>query len=345
MFDDDLLDDAAALEAADALLRSIAESGARVRRGAVAASDDLDRLDDGTRPRAVVVAGTSARLLRAVLEPVCPVPLVAWPGPGLPGWTGPLDLVVVVGPGTVTPATAMTAAMAVHRGCTVVAGCEPNGELAAQVAGRYTTVLAAHTDDVLAVTVVLLQALHRLGLGPPADAEEVARTLDEVATTCSPFRDLTVNPAKQLASSLGDRTPLLWGGSVLAARAARRTAEAVRRATGRPALADRAEHLMPVITGAPARDLFADPFAADGPHGTAPEPALVIVDDAEAEPAMDDARRGLVDACADRDFRVEDLGCDRGSALARYACLLASGSYLGAYLSIGQNLHPPPQER
>ena len=42
------------------------------------------------------------------------------------------------------------------------------------------------TDDTLAVAVVMLQALHHLGVGPEVDADEVARVLDDVAIACSP---------------------------------------------------------------------------------------------------------------------------------------------------------------
>ena len=38
-----------------------------------------------------------------------------------------------------------------------------------------------------------------------------------------------------LAIALADANPVVWGGSVLAARAARRVAESIRRATGRAA--------------------------------------------------------------------------------------------------------------
>ena len=98
----------------------------------------------------------------------------------------------------------------------------------------------------------MLQFLDRLDLGPDTDPEAVAQALDDVAIACSPHRDLAVNPAKMLAIALADSTPLVWGGSVLAARAARRVAEAVRRASGRTALAGDAEHLLPVIAGGQA---------------------------------------------------------------------------------------------
>jgi hypothetical protein len=100
-FDDGLLDDETALSRVDVRLRYLAEGGARVRREAAAAEEAVqqavERLSD-SQPRAVDGAGPDSRLLRAVLEPVCPVPFVAWPGPGLPGWAGSLDLVVVLAP-------------------------------------------------------------------------------------------------------------------------------------------------------------------------------------------------------------------------------------------------------
>ena len=101
-FDESRLDDETALAAADLRLRTLAESGARVRReageAAAAIDEAVDRARELARPRAVIAAGPDSRLLRAVLEPWCPVPFVAWPGPALPGWAGSLDLVVVLAP-------------------------------------------------------------------------------------------------------------------------------------------------------------------------------------------------------------------------------------------------------
>ena len=118
-FDDGLLDDEVALGRADVRLRHLAEGGARVRREAAASTEAVikavEMLSDG-QPRAVVAAGPDSRLLRAVLEPVCPVPFVAWPGPGLPGWAGSLDLVVVLAPEGRDHPTAGAVAEAVRRG-------------------------------------------------------------------------------------------------------------------------------------------------------------------------------------------------------------------------------------
>ena len=104
-FDESRLDDESALAAADLRLRHLAESGARVRlqagEAAEATAEAVDRARELARPRAVIAAGPDSRLLRAVLEPWCPVPFVAWPNPALPGWAGSLDLVVVLAPGRV----------------------------------------------------------------------------------------------------------------------------------------------------------------------------------------------------------------------------------------------------
>ena len=145
--------------------------------------------------------------------------------------------------------SASAVAEAVRRGCRVVVACPPGSLVAEHAAGRDSTVLPCASGDQLATAVVMLQFLDRLDLGPDTDPEAVAQALDDVAIACSPYRDLAVNPAKMLAIALADSTPLVWGGSVLAARAARRVAESVRRASGRTALAGDAEHLLPVIAG------------------------------------------------------------------------------------------------
>src|SRR3954452_1395184 len=263
-FDESLLEHPDALTAADPVLRDLAEAGARVRREAAEASaaiaEAVAAAKEG-RPRAVIAAGPDSRLLRAVLEPACPVPFVAWPHPGLPGWAGALDLVVVLAPEGSDTGTASAVAEAVRRGCQIVVACPPGSLVSEHAAGRHTTVLPTTSGDQLAIAVVMLELLCQVDLGPQTDAEEVAKALDDVAVSCSPYRDLSVNPAKMLAIALADATPLVWGGSVLAARAARRIAESLRRSSGRTALAGDAEHLLPVIRAAAPADLFADPFS------------------------------------------------------------------------------------
>lgn len=333
-FDEARLDDAA-LEG-DGPLRALAESGARVRRSAGDAAESVaeavQRAEGLARPRAVVAAGPDSRLLRAVLEPWCPVPFVAWPGPALPGWAGSLDLVVVLAPDGADAGTASAVAEAVRRGCQVVVACPPGSLVAEHAAGRWSTILPTSTHDQLATAVIVLDFLHRVSLGPEADAEQVAEALDQVAIGCSPHRDLAVNPAKMLAIALADANPLVWGGSVLAARAARRVAESIRRASGRTALAGDAEHLLPVLEAARQRDVFDDPFADDAEER---RPMLLVLDDGAEDAVVREQRGRLQAAAAARGVRVETVTTEAPSEVARYASLMLSGTYAAAYLRIG----------
>src|SRR6187200_939741 len=166
VFDDSRLDDEAALASADPVLRPLAEAGSRVRREVGAASEAIAAAVAGTlgesRPRAVVAAGPDSRLLRAVLEPWCPVPFVAWPGPKLPGWAGSLDLVVVLAPQGSDQDTASAVAEAVRRGCQLVVACPERSLVAEHAAGRESIVLPTVTADQLATAVVVLELLDQL---------------------------------------------------------------------------------------------------------------------------------------------------------------------------------------
>ncbi|MXG89603.1 SIS domain-containing protein [Nocardioides flavescens] len=335
-FDESRLDDSSALAAADLRLRTLAESGARVRReageAATALSEGVERAQEMARPRAVIAAGPDSRLLRAVLEPSCPVPFVAWPGPALPGWAGSLDLVIVLAPDGSDTGTASAVAEAVRRGCQVVVACPPTSMVAEHAAGRYSTVLPVATHDQLATAVVMLDFLDRVHLGPEADPDRVAEALDEVAISCSPHRDLAVNPAKMLAIALADANPVVWGGSVLAARAARRVAESIRRASGRGALSGDVEQVIPVLEAARQRDVFDDPFS-DTPAEL--RPVLVVLEDGSEDAVVREQRGRLLAAASSRGVRVETVSTEASTDVARYASLLLSGTYAAEYLRVG----------
>jgi hypothetical protein len=332
LFDDSRLDDPAALQATDHLLRRLAMAGARVRAELDAAEEALAMVEtDGFRPRAVLAAGRDARLVRAVLEPVCPVPFVAWPGPGLPGWAGPLDLVIILGGLAEDSDSVSAASEAVRRGCGLMVACPPDSPVERASAGsRHAIRLPSQSDDQLASAVAVLQGLHQMELGPEVDAKAVASMLDDVAIECSPNNDVASNPAKDLALMLADALPLVWGGSVLAARAARRVVEALRLASGRPALAADAGHLLPVLNQ-PPRDVFADPF--DKPEEL--RPGLVILDDGVDDPGVTEHRRKLESKAEAHDVRVHVVTQANGTDIARYAALTQHGRYAAAYLGVG----------
>ena len=107
----------------------LASAGARIRWAAL--SEPVGRLARADRPRGVLVLGAEARLVRAVLEPTCPVPFTAWPGPALPAWLGPLDLVVALGSHDAPAWEVRCLAEAVRRGATIIAAAPAESALAA----------------------------------------------------------------------------------------------------------------------------------------------------------------------------------------------------------------------
>src|SRR3954471_19429626 len=335
-FDESRLDDEAALERADARLRVLAESGARVRREATEAADGVAAAvataRDAARPRAIVAAGPDSRLLRAVLEPWCPVPFVAWPGPALPGWAGGLDLVVVLASARTDRGPAGAVAEAVRRGCQVVVACPAGSLVARHAEGRWSTLVPTVTRDQLATAVVVLEYLDQVALGPRADHSDVATALDDVAIACSPHRDIAVNPGKMLAIAMADANPIVWGASSLAARAARRVSETIRRASRRSAIAGDAEHLLPLIEAARPRDVFDDPFAEGGSE---PRPMLLIFDDGADDQVAHEDRDRLREAAAAHGVRVEKVTTEADTEVARYASLVLSGRYAAEYLRLG----------
>ena len=331
MFDDGVLDDPSRLADIEEHLRRVARWGAEVRRADVAAAEALSALDAPDRPRAVVAAGADGRLFRAVLEPVCPVPFVAWPHPGLPGWAGPLDLAVVLSTTGEGEDELQVVVEAVRRGCDLLVATPVPSPLAEQAGSRSTTLVPAGTTDPLALSVPVLCALHRLGLGPEVSAAPVADALDEVALRCGPSSGLEVNPAKELALVLADAVPVVWGGSVLAARAARRVAEELRAASGRPALAGEEAQIVPMLRRAPEVDIFADPYESE----PTTRPALVVLDDGAESASLQASHERILDAAEVRGVRVHTVTATDGPDIGRFASLLAKGRFAAAYLALG----------
>jgi hypothetical protein len=333
VFDDSWLDSEAAWAGADPVLRRLAEAGARLRRETGEAAEPLRRLIDLPRPRAVIALGAEARFLRAILEPVCPVPFVAWPTHGLPGWVGALDLVVVMASDGATPGLIASVHEAVRRGATLVLACPQPSLIAEHAASRSSTVLPTSTADPLAAAVVVLAALHQMQLGPEVTPDLVADTMDQVAEECSPYADVSVNPAKDLALGLADAQPLVWGGSVLAARASRRVAEAMRAASGRAALAADVDALLPILESVGPRNPFADPF--EDQVSTDRRPCLVVLDDGRTDDLVRTAHTRLLAASDRNDVRVCTIAHRTGSDVERYAALLQTGMFASVYLAIG----------
>jgi hypothetical protein len=333
VFDETWLDDRQALTGADPVLRRLAEAGARLRRESAESVEPINRLADLPRPRAVIAVGPEARFIRGMLEPVCPVPFVAWPASGLPGWVGALDLVVVLASGGAPAGLIGSVHEAVRRGAQVLIACPEISTVAEHAGSRSTTLLPTCTADPLAAAIVVLAGLNRMQLGPEVRPDAVADAMDLVAEDCSPFMDVTQNPAKDLAISLADSQPLVWGGSVIASRASRRLAEALRAASGRAALAAEADDLVPILDAASPRDPFADPF--EDVVQSDRRPTLVVLDDGNGDALVRAAQTRLTAAAERNDVRVCLVAHRTGSDVERYVTLLQTGMFASVYFAVG----------
>jgi hypothetical protein len=278
LFDESLLEDPQALARADVhgLLRGVAAAGARVRTALRLAEEaGVGGLRPDGSPRAVLVAGSGpeadavADLLAALGAGGCPVQLLIPTGPTpqqsrwtLPGWAGPLDLLLLLTEHGTEQGLTDLVEQAYRRGCTAAAvtpAKSPLAEAVEQVRGLALpfavpvgngfepapapafggTASVADSAAFWALLTPLLALADRVRLisAPMAALHGVADRLDEIAARCGPAVATYTNPAKTLAAELGDSLPLLWSQGRVAAVGARRFATVLATRAGRPALA------------------------------------------------------------------------------------------------------------
>ncbi|UER53797.1 phosphosugar isomerase [Kineosporiaceae bacterium SCSIO 59966] len=360
-FDEQLLDDPEALAAADpsGVLRAVAGAGAQVRHGlSLAAEAPLDRLGED-RPRTVVIAARGGAravgdAVEALAGPGCPVPVVCRSGTVLPGWVGPLDLVIAVSlSGQAQPAVAL-AAEAGRRGArvlTVGAAGSLLAEVSAQVRGVHVPVplpgleaTSAPTSrtSLWAMLTPVLVATTRLGLtdAGPGPLGLVADTLDEEARLGSPATESFVNPAKSLAVELADSVPVLLGDGPATGVAARRAASVLARTARVPAVAgtlpDDAGDVVATFGGPFAstpEELFADPFL--DPEPTGPRLRLVLLREGPTSAAA-----AVVELAERSGVKVSEVVVEEPDPLRRLAALGARTDFAATYLALGLGLDP-----
>lgn len=384
MFDESLLDDPDALARADThgLLRGVAGAGARVRTALRFADEaGLAELRPDGRPRALLVAGSgpesdaAADLIAALGSGICPVEHLVPTGPTpqqsrwtLPGWAGPLDLLLLLSDQGTEQGLSDLVAQAYRRGCTAVAvtpTTAPLTDAVAQVRGMALpyaapgngfdfppafggpagTAGAPDTGAFWALVTPLLALADRIGLisAPAATLHGVADRLDEVAARCGPAIPTYTNPAKTLAAELDDALPLLWSQGRVAAAGARRFATVLATRAGRPALS----------AELPAALTAHGPLQA-GAHLLAGDPEDFFrdrVDDAESlrlrivllQEAPDQAY-SAAPAAREQAYAhgtpLSEITAPGGTPLETAAELLALTDFAAAYLAIASTERP-----
>ncbi len=250
--DEALLDDPDELGRKDSrgTLRALASAGAQVREALhLGREAGIDRLAEEERPRSVLVAAVGgsalvAEVLELLAEPGSPVPVQARRNLPLPGWVGPLDLVVAVSLSGRAQGPLAVAAEAARRGAsllTVGADDSPLADVSRRARGIHVGVgrhrISSRTALWTLLTPVLVGA-DRLGLleAPEGVLDAVADRLDERATELRPSSESFVNPAKLLALQLAETVPVVLGDGPLSGVAAQRASSMLARTARIPAL-------------------------------------------------------------------------------------------------------------
>ncbi|MGY1754951.1 SIS domain-containing protein [Blastococcus sp. SYSU D01042] len=365
---EEVLDDLEVMRARDprGLLPAVAGAGAQVRETArLTAEAGLGRVTGGGRPRALVVVArregaVAASVLRALLGPGSPVTVEVVPGPALPVWTGPSDVVVVAtrtGAGSYAVAPAYEAG---RRGASLLGiGAEDAPLRAACSAARapYVALPATrvrHTTLWSMLTPMLLLAAD-LGLlpGDVADPEAIAAALDATAEECGPARQTFVNPAKTLAVELLDALPVIAAEGPLADAAATRIADQLATLAGLPAtgfrLPDQRVAACAVL-GGPLAPQDADDFFRDRADDAGRRLRLLTIRDAaaaghdgagEREPrSAAEAMETVLRTAASSNVPVSGLaehGEASGGRLPRLARQLAVADFTAVYLALAQD--------
>ncbi len=403
MLDDALLDDPAALRRADRdnALLALAGAGARIRTALrLADAAGLSDLRPDGRPRTVLVAGhgstlTAGTALAALAVTSCQVlPLppyevahvarghlgtpaftagLAWQ---LPGWAGPLDLLVLCSADGGEQGLISLAEQAYARGC-AIAVIAPTGSLLAeaalQVRGLPLPYVAAAPDDedrephapaeadlpsedvgaLWAVLTPLLALTERIGVTqlPPGALEATADRLDEVAVRCRPDAAAYVNPAKDLAGQLAGTVPLLWADGPLTGVAAERCAAMLADRAGRPALAavlpqalttHRGMLVGQLGAGADPDDFFRDRI--DEPDPLQLQVLLLRLTPGQGDEPDEQSDPGYAVSRARRlatahDVRITDLTSSQADPLQALAELTGLTDFAAVYLGLAATAH------
>jgi hypothetical protein len=379
------LDDPELVEAGDpgGMLRQVASSAAQVRTAVRACAEaDLSAITAESRPRAIVVAGSggaggagfAADALAGICGTGAPVQVTGVSGYQLPGWVGATDLVIGVSRSGHTAETLALAGEAARRGCDLVGVAAPGSplqELVTRVRGAFLPVSTAGGPARAmpwSLTVPLIVLAARLGIARVDDDayEAAAVAMEDVSHQCRPSSESFVNPGKSLALDMVGHLPVIWGGSPLAAAAARRFASQLAANAKYPALAG----VLPEV----GHDQVA---ALDGPYVPAPEPAfppaenfddagyqdygdsgdadldldgagpddgtlrlVLLADPAGEHPTVEWTRVAAASLAAARGVDVSEIKMDGGDPLRRLAATVQLLDYASVYLGIANGIDP-----
>lgn len=367
MRDEISLDDPDAMLARDSgeLLRATATAGAQVRTALlqVGAGVLAEIAADGP-PRALVIVGTGgsgmcAEILAALARGSSPVPVVSVCGPTLPGWVGPLDVVVGISTSGQTRETLAATEVAVRRGARVVGigGADPSPATPAKagLAGLLTRGTGWHlaTADphrlarvsLWSLLTPLLLVADALGVSraPRPVLEQLADRLDERALAFGPVVSTLDNPAKETALSICETLPVVIGTTPLTAAVAKRLAGQLGANARVPAFAAVAPEAIStygaLLDGPYARpaDVFRDPF--DDPEQVARLSFVLVRGGPEND--ITEAQGSALEAVAEtRGVTVRRIESSAAGDLLVLADLIPMVDFISVYVALARGQDP-----
>ncbi len=281
-------------------------------------------------------SGVTGDVMGAALSGTLPIPMVTTKGYGLPSFSGPNTLVLAVSYSGNTEETLAAYREAVSRRCRVVA-IASGGAL--QTAAREDGVpIVSVPPDVLAPRAALgylvgaglavMQPLNPDGGGRGA-VEAAGRALDQRAARLGADQPVESNPAKQVATWLGDAIPLVWATEGVAEAAAVRWKTQFNENAKAPAFWG----VLPEI----------DHNEVEGWSGEASESHRVVVLRSHSEPPRMALRvRATIDAMASVGLEAREVWSEGSSALEQALTLILVGDFVSVYLAVLRGIDPTP---
>lgn len=363
MLDDQILDDVAAMLAADPgeMLAATASAGAQVRRGL--AELDLaavQRVAADGQPRTLVVtgmggSGISGQVLEALANNASSVPVVSWRGYGMPSWVGVDDLVVALSCSGTTEETISAAQEASRRGARLVSITSANSPLHQFTQSvRSASTLVIDTKGLMprASMWTVLTPLLMLGAAVGAvnvsddDLHAVADVIDEVGRSCAVERMSFENPAKLLAIQLAGSLPMIWGTGVVGPVAAYRLISQLAENAKIPAIhgeIPESQHNQVVVLDGPfAGRSSIDEIFADEDRTLHRTFRLVLLRDSVEHPQTAKRAEIVADIAQRRGVPVTRVDATGSRILDRLASLIAVTDWASVYAAIALHIDPSP---
>jgi glucose/mannose-6-phosphate isomerase len=360
MIDDLILDDFARMSALDVseMLPAVASSGAQMREAITSINrSGLAEISKGQQPRNIVVAGLGGSgvggdVLKAVIGQSTPIPIISERSHSLPGWVGPMDVVIGVSCSGMTEETLSTTAEAGRRGARVItigAGGSDLEKLSNSISGAIHFAIDAKGRSPRASlwthATPLLMIANALGITNINEKEfEIAADLmDELSVANGPSVPLGENSAKALALSCAESLPMVWGTGMIGATAAGRfmaqLAENAKIPAAHGELPEVGHNQIVTFDGvlagaAPVRDIFRDDELIDR------RTHLYILRDTNEHPAVE-KRIGIVSQiAADRNVSVTLIQAHDGHPISRLASLVIPTDWASVYAGLALGIDP-----